>query len=63
MQNSLTYPPENLVKTLGAAITLMESVMEEVAHLNQWCSISQLPLRRALTLNGLGVLAVHFTNE
>jgi hypothetical protein len=29
----------------------------------QWSSISQLPLRTALTLNGLGVLAVHFTNE
>jgi hypothetical protein len=33
-EQSLTYPPEKLVETVGAAVTLMESVMVEVAHLN-----------------------------
>jgi hypothetical protein len=29
-----TYPSEKLVETVGTAVTLMESVMAEVAHLN-----------------------------
>jgi hypothetical protein len=45
-EQSLTYPSEKLVQTVGAAVTLME-----------------LPLRTALTLNGLGVLSVHYTTN
>jgi hypothetical protein len=30
----LTYPSEKLVETVSAAVTLMESMMAEVAHLN-----------------------------
>jgi hypothetical protein len=30
----LTYPSEKLADTVGAAVTIMESVMAEVAHLN-----------------------------
>jgi hypothetical protein len=30
----LTYPSEKLVETVGTSVTLMESVMVEVAHLN-----------------------------
>jgi hypothetical protein len=33
-QQSLTYPSEKLVVTVGAAVTLMESMMTDVAHLN-----------------------------
>jgi hypothetical protein len=33
-EQSLTYPSEKLVETVGAAVTLMESMMAEVAHLN-----------------------------
>jgi hypothetical protein len=33
-EQSLTYPSEKLVETVGAAVTLMKSVMTEVAHLN-----------------------------
>jgi hypothetical protein len=33
-EQSLTYPSEKLVKTVGVAVTLMESMMAEVAHLN-----------------------------
>jgi hypothetical protein len=33
-KQSVTYPSEKLVKTLGTAITLMESLMAEVAHLS-----------------------------
>jgi hypothetical protein len=31
---SLTYPSEKLVETVGAAVTLMESMMAEVGHFN-----------------------------
>jgi hypothetical protein len=31
---SLTYPSEKLAETVGAAVTLMENMMAEVAHLN-----------------------------
>jgi hypothetical protein len=35
IQNILVArPSEKLVKTVGAAVTLMESMMTEVAHLN-----------------------------
>jgi hypothetical protein len=30
----LTYPSEKLVETVAAAVTIMESMMAEVAHLN-----------------------------
>jgi hypothetical protein len=33
-EQSLTYRSEKLVETVGAAVTLKESVMTEVAHLN-----------------------------
>jgi hypothetical protein len=33
-EQSLTYPSEKLVETVGGAVTLMESMMAEVAHLN-----------------------------
>jgi hypothetical protein len=33
-EQSLTYPSEKLVETLGAAVILMKSMMTEVAHLN-----------------------------
>jgi hypothetical protein len=33
-EQSLTYPSEKLVETVSAAVTLMESMMAEVAHLN-----------------------------
>jgi hypothetical protein len=33
-EQSLTYPSEKLVETAGGAVTLMESMMAEVAHLN-----------------------------
>jgi hypothetical protein len=34
MRSSLTYPSEKLAKTIGAAVTLMEFMMAEVAQLN-----------------------------
>jgi hypothetical protein len=33
-EQSLTYPSEKLVETVGAAVTLMKSTMTEVANLN-----------------------------
>jgi hypothetical protein len=33
-EQSLTYPSEKLVETVSAAVTLMESIMAEAAHLN-----------------------------
>jgi hypothetical protein len=33
-EHSLTYPSEKLTETVGDAVTLMESMMAEVAHLN-----------------------------
>jgi hypothetical protein len=33
-EQSLTYPSEKLAETVGTAVTLMESMMAEVAHLN-----------------------------
>jgi hypothetical protein len=33
-EQSLTYPSEKLVETVGVAVTLMESMMAEVAHFN-----------------------------
>ncbi|PNF15720.1 hypothetical protein B7P43_G12478 [Cryptotermes secundus] len=33
-EQSLTYPSEKLVETVGTAVTLMESIMTEAAHLN-----------------------------
>jgi hypothetical protein len=33
-ERSLTYPSEKLSETVGATVTLMESMMAEVAHLN-----------------------------
>jgi hypothetical protein len=33
-ERSLTYPSEKLVKTVGTAVTSMEPMMTEVAHLN-----------------------------
>jgi hypothetical protein len=38
-EQSLTYPFEKLVETVRAAVTLMESMMAEVAHLH---SVEQL---------------------
>jgi hypothetical protein len=34
IQNSLTYPSEKLVETVGTSVNLMESMMAEVAHLD-----------------------------
>jgi hypothetical protein len=31
-EQPLTYPSEKLVETVGAAVTLMESMMAKVAH-------------------------------
>ncbi|XP_033606755.1 uncharacterized protein LOC111862951 isoform X2 [Cryptotermes secundus] len=33
-EQSLTYPSEKLVETVGTAVTLMESIMAEATHLN-----------------------------
>jgi hypothetical protein len=33
-EQSLTYPSEKLVETVGTAVTLNESMMAEVAHLS-----------------------------
>jgi hypothetical protein len=33
-EQSLTYPSEKLVETVGTAVTLMGCMMAEVAHLN-----------------------------
>jgi hypothetical protein len=33
-EQSLTYPSEKLVETVGTAVTLMECMMPEVAHLS-----------------------------
>jgi hypothetical protein len=33
-EQSLTYPSEKLVETVGAVVILVESVMTEMAHLN-----------------------------
>jgi hypothetical protein len=32
-RQSLTYPSENLVETVGASISLLESMMAKVAHM------------------------------
>lgn len=62
-EESLAYPSGKLVKTIGSAVTLMESIMAEVAHLIQWSSTSQLQLKTALIWTGLHVLAVQFTSN
>jgi hypothetical protein len=53
-----------LVKTVDAAVTLMESDGRgDTLEFNGAVYHTQLPLRTALTLNELGVLVVHFTKE
>jgi hypothetical protein len=62
-EQSLTYPSEKLVETVGTAVTRMESVMARGAHLGSVEQHITAAIRTALTLNGLGVLAVHFTTK
>jgi hypothetical protein len=33
-EQSLTYPSEKMVETVGTSVTLLETMMAEVAHLN-----------------------------
>jgi hypothetical protein len=56
-EQPLTSSSEKFVETVGTSVTLLETVMAEVAHLNSAeHSMSQLPLRRVLTSNGLCTL-------
>jgi hypothetical protein len=60
------YPSQKLVKTVktvGAALTPMGSMMAEVAHLNSVEQHITAAIKNRIYLNGLGVLAVHFTTN
>jgi hypothetical protein len=62
IQKSLTYPSEKLMDTVGTAVTLMECMMAEVAHLNLVEQHITAAIKNSIDF-GLGVLAVHFTTN
>ena len=53
---SLTYPTEKLVETVGTAVTVLEDVMSQVAHFESAELYWTHALKRELTLTGLGQL-------
>jgi hypothetical protein len=62
-EQSLTYLSEKLVETVGAAVTLMESMMTEVAHCNSVEQHITAAIKNSFDFDGLGVLAVHYTTN
>ena len=58
--HSLTYPSEELVETVGTAVTVLENVMSMVAHLE---SVELYVTDAIKTLTGLGQLVVLFTTK
>ena len=50
---SLTYPTENFVETVFTAVTVLETVMSLVAHIESTVLVSYMLYRRELTLTGL----------
>jgi hypothetical protein len=47
-EQSLTYPSEKLVETVGAVVTLIESMMAEVAHLNSLEQHSRAAIKNSI---------------
>ncbi|PNF32279.1 hypothetical protein B7P43_G16945 [Cryptotermes secundus] len=62
-EQSLTYPSEKLVETVGTAVTLMVSIMMETAHLNSVEHHITAAIKSTIDSSGLCVLAVHFTTN
>jgi len=57
----LTYPSEKLIETVGASISLLSLRWQRLFTWGQLKRRLQLPSRRQLSLDGLGLLVVRST--
>jgi hypothetical protein len=62
-KQSLTCPSEKLVETVGTTVTLMESMMAEVAHLSSVQHHIPAAIKNSTDFEQMFVLAVHFTTN
>jgi hypothetical protein len=59
-KQSLTCPSEKLVETVGTTVTLMESMMAEVAHLSSVQHHIPAAIKNSTDFEWMFALAVHF---
>jgi hypothetical protein len=63
-EQSLTNSSEKLVETIGATVTVMESMMAEMTYLNSVEQQITAAIKNSIDFEfGLGVLAVHYTSN
>jgi hypothetical protein len=62
-EQSLTYPSEKLVETVGTSVTLLETMMAMVAHLNSEEQHIKTAIKNRVDFEWINLLVVHFTTN
>jgi hypothetical protein len=62
-EQSLTYPSEKLVETVGTAVTLMECMMAELSHLNSVKQHITAAIKDSIDFEWIRCTGFHFTTN